>query len=95
MRQKLTPKILVVIAGVALVLAGATVGKAAMVHRVSLAPTPLAKNAGLQAATGVALVDVDNGSVKITVTLATGTKLPAGAVLEGGLSMLGGRVGRG
>lgn len=54
-----------------------------MVSRVKLLPTPLAKNAGLQGASGVAEVDVEQGSVKITVTLAAGTSLPAGSVLEG------------
>jgi hypothetical protein len=56
---------------------------AAMVRRVQLAPTPLAKNAGLEGASGIADVDVDQGSVKITLTLAANTELPAGSVLEG------------
>ena len=65
-------------------LAGAAAGQAAMMtRRVKLAPTPLAKNAGLENATGFADVDVEKGSVKITVTLAAGTKLPTGTALEG------------
>lgn len=68
----------------ALVVAVASAGHAAMMmHRVKLQPTPLAKNAGLQGATGFADVDVDKGTVKITVQLAAGTRLPMGSVLEG------------
>jgi len=63
---------------------GAMVSEAGMmVKKVTLAPTPLAKNAGLERATGSALVDVDAGTVSITVTLATGSRVPAGSVLEG------------
>lgn len=54
-----------------------------MVARVKLAPTPLAAAAGLGGATGFADVDIDKGTVKITVTLAAGTTLPMGSVLEG------------
>ena len=69
---------------VLVLLIGATLTSAAMmVFRVKLLPTPLAKNAGLQGASGFADVDVDKGSVKTTVTLAEGTRLPAGTVLEG------------
>lgn len=56
---------------------------AMMVRQVKLAPTPLAEKAGLANATGVAQVDVEKGSVQITVTLAEGTRLPMGSVLEG------------
>lgn len=67
-----------------LVLVLAAAGNAAMMmHRVKLQPTPLAKNAGLGGATGFADVDVDKGTVKITVQLAAGTHLPMGSVLEG------------
>jgi len=72
------------VALVAVVLLVAAAGQAAMMtRRVKLAPTPLAKNAGLENATGFADVDVEKGSVRITVTLAAGTHLPMGAVLEG------------
>lgn len=75
--------VIVVVVGLAL-LASASAGQAAMMmRRVKLSPTPLAKNAGLQNATGFADVDVEKGSVKITVTLAAGSRLPAGSVLEG------------
>lgn len=77
-------------------LTSASAGQAAMMMaRVKLAPTPLAKNAGLGAATGFADVDVDKGSVKITVTLAAGTSLPAGSVLEGWLVDAGRKGGPG
>jgi len=67
-----------------LVVVLAAAGNAAMMmHRVKLQPTPLAKNAGLGGATGFADVDVDKGTVKITVQLAAGTHLPMGSVLEG------------
>lgn len=69
---------------VVLVLLGApAAGAAMMMVRVKLLPTPLAKNAGLQGATGFADVDVDKGTVKVTVQLAEGTELPMGTVLEG------------
>jgi hypothetical protein len=64
-------------------LVGVTAQAAMMTRRVTLAPTPLARNAGLEKASGFADVDVEKGSVKITVTLARGTMLPAGSVLEG------------
>lgn len=68
----------------AMLLLGPAAGDAAMMTvRVKLAPTPLAAAAGLGGATGLADVDVEKGTVKITVTLAAGTKLPAGSVLEG------------
>ncbi len=56
---------------------------AMMMTRVKLLPTPLARNAGLQGATGFADVDVEKGMVQITVQLADGTSLPMGSVLEG------------
>ncbi|MDR7523616.1 MAG: hypothetical protein QN168_14270 [Armatimonadota bacterium] len=88
------------IAAAVLLLAGllgsATAGHTAMMmQRVKLAPTPLAKNAGLQQATGFADVYVEKGSVKITVTLAAGTRLPAGSVLEGWLVDAGRKGGPG
>lgn len=58
-------------------------------ERVMLMPSPLAKNAGLQGATGSSLVDVKNGTVSFSVTLAKGTSLPKGSVLEGWLSTAG------
>ncbi len=69
--------------GLALLLSAPAGQAAMMTRRVKLSPTPLAKNAGLENASGFADVDVEKGSVKITVTLAAGTKLPAGSVLEG------------
>jgi len=67
-----------------LVVVLAAAGNAAMMmHRVKLQPTPLVKNAGLGGATGFADVDVDKGTVKITVQLAAGTRLPMESVLEG------------
>lgn len=81
---------------VLVLLVGTTLAPAAMmVFRVKLLPTPLAKNAGLQGATGFADVDVDKGTVKITVTLAAGTRLPAGTVLEGWLVDAGRKGGPG
>jgi len=49
---------------------------------VSLAPTPLAANAGLEDASGVGSVRVDDGVVVIVVDL-HGATLPEGSVLEG------------
>ncbi|MGH2349774.1 MAG: hypothetical protein ACRDFT_09975 [bacterium] len=66
-----------------------------MVKRVTLAPTPLAKNAGLAGATGSAVLDIDAGTVAITVTLAAGTRVPAGSVLEGWLVDAGRKGGPG
>jgi len=65
------------------VFAAAAADGAMMVHRVKLAATPVAANAGLAGATGFADVDVEKGNVKITVTLAAGGTLPMGSVLEG------------
>ena len=73
----------VVIALILVVVLAAAGNAAMMMHRVKLQPTPLAKNAGLGGATGFADVDVDKGTVKITVQLAAGTHLPMGSVLEG------------
>lgn len=79
-----------------MLLLSASAGQAAMMmRRVKLAPTPLAKNAGLEGASGFADVDVEKGSVKITVTLAAGTRLPAGSVLEGWLVDAGRKGGPG
>lgn len=63
--------------------------------RVQMMPDPAARNAGLQAAAGFADVDVEHGTVDITVTLAEGSSLPAGAVLEGWLSSAGRKGGPG
>lgn len=87
----------------AAVLAGAATGPAQaqdtqmgkMNGRVEMMASPLAKNAGLQAATGFADVDVEKGTVDITVTLADGSALPAGVVLEGWLSSAGRKGGPG
>lgn len=68
---------------VAVIFAAVAADAAMMMKRVKLQPTPLAKNAGLGGATGFADVDVDKGTVKITVQLAAGTHLPMGSVLEG------------
>ncbi|MDR7520644.1 MAG: hypothetical protein QN131_15130 [Armatimonadota bacterium] len=77
-------RIMAVVLLAVVLLVGATVGQAAMMtRRVILAPTPLAKNAGLQHATGFADIDVEKGTLKITVNLAAGTRLPLGSVLEG------------
>lgn len=79
-----------------LVVVLAAAGNAAMMmSRVKLQPTPLAKNAGLGGATGFADVDVDKGTVKITVQLAAGTHLPMGSVLEGWLVDAGRKGGPG
>ena len=81
---------------VALVALGVVVADAAMMMtRVKLQPTPLAKNAGLQHATGFADVDIEKGAVTITVQLAEGTKLPMGTVLEGWLVDAGRKGGPG
>ncbi|MBA3441681.1 MAG: hypothetical protein H0T92_17620, partial [Pyrinomonadaceae bacterium] len=53
-----------------------------MKGRVKMMADPLAEKAGLQSATGYAEVDVDKGTVEITVMLAEGTSLPEGTVLE-------------
>lgn len=68
---------------VAVIVAAVAADAAMMMARVKLQPTPLAKNAGLGGASGFADVDVDKGTVKITVQLAAGTHLPMGSVLEG------------
>lgn len=49
---------------------------------VSLAPTPLAANAGLENASGTARLRIQDGKVVIFVKL-NGARLPAGSVLEG------------
>lgn len=80
MRHVRMPALLVALA---LLLSAPASQAAMMMRRVTLAPTPLAKNAGLENATGFADIDVEKGSVKFTVTLAAGSRLPAGSVLEG------------
>ena len=67
----------------------------AMGGRIPMMLDPAARNAGLQAATGFADVDVEHGTVDITVTLAEGTSLPAGVALEGWLSSAGRKGGPG
>jgi len=66
-----------------------------MKGRVKMMADPLAEKAGLQSATGHAEVDVDKGTVEITVMLADGTSLPEGTVLEGWLSTAGRKGGPG
>lgn len=84
MRPRMRGGVMALAVSISLLVMIAAAGNAAMMmSRVKLQPTPLAKNAGLQGATGFADVDVSKGTVKITVTLAAGTKLPAGTVLEG------------
>lgn len=61
----------------------------------TMRPSPLARNAGLEMATGSARVNVQQGMVEMTVTLAPGTSLPAGTVLEGWLSSAGRKGGPG
>lgn len=68
---------------------------AMMMRQVKLAPTPLAEKAGLAGATGSAQVDVEKGSVQITVTLAEGSRLPMGSVLEGWIVDAGRKGGPG
>lgn len=63
--------------------------------RVQMMASPAARNAGLQAATGYADVDVAGGTVAITVTLAEGSSLPDGVALEGWLSSAGRKGGPG
>ncbi len=63
--------------------------------RIPLMTKPTAQAAGLQGATGFANVDVKKGTVDFTVMLAEGSKLPAGAVLEGWLSTAGRKGGPG
>lgn len=82
--MRLNVRIMAAMVVVGVLLVGAGAGQAAMmVRRVKLAPTPLAKNAGLANATGFADVDVEKGSVRINVTLPAGASLPMGSVLEG------------
>lgn len=58
-------------------------------QRITLMPLPPAKGAGLQQATGSALVNPKTSTVKLSVTLPAGVVLPAGSVLEGWLSTSG------
>jgi hypothetical protein len=58
-------------------------------QRVMMMPLPPAKNAGLQMATGYADVNTRTSTLKLSVTLPPGMKLPAGTVLEGWLSTAG------
>lgn len=88
-------QIVALLVGLALFISASAGQAAMMVRRVKLSPTPLAKNAGLENAGGFADVDVDKGTVKTTVTLAAGTKLPAGSVLEGWLVDAGRKGGPG
>ena len=83
----------------AIALAGATIVvgavsqaaamKMMMRQSIAMMPLPPAKNVGLQKAMGNAKVDVTRGTVKLAVTLAPGTSLPAGTILEGWLSTAG------
>ncbi len=88
-------QVVALLVGLALFIAASAGQAAMMVRRVKLSPTPLAKNAGLENASGFADVDVDKGTVKTTVTLAAGTTLPAGSVLEGWLVDAGRKGGPG
>lgn len=76
---------IVVLGLLAVLVAGATLASGQSMTQVSLAPTPLARNANLQGARGSADLDIGRGKVQITVTLAQGTEVPAGSVLEGWL----------
>ncbi len=58
-------------------------------QHIKLMAAPPAKMAGLQNATGYADVDAARRTVKFSITLARGTRLPAGNVLEGWLSTSG------
>lgn len=60
-----------------------------MRQSITMMPLPPAKNAGLEKAMGNAKVDMKHGTVKLAVTLAPGTSLPRGTVLEGWLSTAG------
>jgi len=64
-------------------------GKMGKGRRVPMMAFPPAEKAGLQDATGHANVDVKRGTVYLTVTLAKGTSLPQGTVLEGWLTTAG------
>jgi hypothetical protein len=64
-------------------------------RRVMMKTAPSAAAANLQAATGMADVDVARGMVEIAVTLPEGASLPAGTVLEGWLSTAGRKGGPG
>lgn len=66
-----------------------------MKGRVKMMADPMVNKSGLQSATGHADVDVDKGTVEITVNLAEGTSLPEGTVLEGWLSTAGRKGGPG
>lgn len=88
-------RLMAVLVALTLLVSAAGGQAAMMMRRVKLAPTPLAKNGGLAGASGFADVDVEKGSVKITVTLAAGTKLPMGSVLEGWLVDAGRKGGPG
>jgi len=63
--------------------------------KVTLVPTPLAKNAGLQDAIGQAEVNVAGGNVRIVVSVPAGVQVPEGSVLEGWLVSAGTRGGPG
>lgn len=58
-------------------------------QRVMMMPLPPAKMAGLQKATGYADVNAKTSTLKLSVTLPRGAKLPANTVLEGWLSTAG------
>ncbi len=88
-------RLIAVLAALALLVSASGGQAAMMMRRAKLVPTPLAKNAGLQNAAGFADIDVEKGSLKITVTLAAGTKLPMGSVLEGWLVDAGRKGGPG
>jgi len=79
-----------------LALAGALgVSAQACAEQIKMMVDPAARKAGLQNASGSADVSVEKGTVDITVTLAEGSSLPAGTVLEGWLSTAGRKGGPG
>lgn len=65
-----------------LLLPAAVFGGSGSFVRVSLHPTPLAANAGLENATATAYLQIDKGTVTIIMDLG-GAVLPSGTVLEG------------
>ena len=97
----MTSRMTLGLAAAAVLLAGGTAAPARaqdgamMGGRVQMKVSPAAKNAGLQAASGFADVDSEQGMVDITVTLPEGASLPAGVALEGWLSSAGRKGGPG
>jgi hypothetical protein len=89
-------RLLALAAGMVLAAGATHQAYAAMVlAKVTLKPTPLAQNAGLQGASGQAELDVQKGDVEIIVTLPAGARVPEGSVLEGWLVSAGTKGGPG